>query len=88
MATKRQLRNAAKKIGVVLDFADDKFGASSEVVADIPIPGKCFSAEPQCHCLVSAQFDGEPMADVYQDMLERLEMGIEDCDCSECKTNN
>ena len=83
--TKQKLRRIAKRIGVVLEFNDDKFGTSSEVIADIPISGKCFSAEPQCHCLVSAQWDGEPMTEVYQDMADRLEMGIENCDCKACK---
>ena len=48
-------------------------------------PGMCWSWEPRLHDLVSSNWGGEHSdAQVRRDLWDRVAMGVEKCDCSEC----
>ena len=82
MATRQQMLRAAEKVGAMVEFSD----GGDFCVETIAPDGKTWSCDPGLHILVTCQQDGESMSSVYQDMLDRITMGLQDCVCEECKT--
>jgi len=48
--------------------------------------GYCWSCEGGwgLHVLVASQWDDEPIGHLWRDLWERMDYGIEKCDCDEC----
>jgi hypothetical protein len=41
---------------------------------------KTWSCDPGVHCLVGSQWDGQSQAEVWADLLDRMQDGVEDCE--------
>ena len=61
-------------------ISDDK----SEVEVEAP-RGFCWSAEPTVHSLVSAKWDNDTHEDLWKDMADRMDYGVEKCENTECE---
>jgi hypothetical protein len=78
-STKEKLIEKAKATGITLEFAQN------EVEAIAP-DGMTFRVATGCHYLVSARWDSrEKISVVYMDMLQRIECGVQKCECQECQ---
>ena len=71
----------ARKLGATITgSAEGKNGVEAEAPA-----GYAWKCEPGLHVLVSAPWDGDTPADVWRDLWERMDLGVEPCDCcAEC----
>jgi hypothetical protein len=77
MTTKAQLRKAiAKHPGA--ELVEDGFRAEA-----IAPPGHIWSSD-HLHCLVGWFEDGEPIGEVWADLMERVVMGVEPCEDQNC----
>jgi hypothetical protein len=81
-ATFAQVQRRARALACTVVVHRDREGLEHEVLADAP-DGFVFRAA-QVHQLVCTGADGTPLADLYADMLDRLELGVVCCDDPAC----
>ena len=79
MSTKQRVYALAKKLGATIEYDTEE----PHVYADAPALF-CWSCDPGLHGLVGVPEDDETMADVWKDVLGRMNYGIEKCNCVEC----
>ena len=69
----------AKKLGAVV-IAD----GPAEVEVEAP-QGMTWKWFPTVHALVSSRWGDDTWEDLWKDMWERMDLGIERCECKDCE---
>ena len=79
--SKRKVESLCKKFNATMDINRSR---PLDVCVDAP-DGYTWQSDPGLHAFVGSQWPGETAASVWADLAERMEWGIEKCDCVECK---
>lgn len=74
MATKRDVIRYAKKLGAELTI-----NGADPLDAEVHAPAGHHWACCGAHSLIGSQWDDEPRSAVWDDMLVRMESGLEEC---------
>jgi hypothetical protein len=82
-ATKKNLLRLASKLGLEVDENHSLSTMGFDISFYAP-DGKCFSYEPGLHVIVASQWDDETRAECIQDAIDRLNYGLQDCECDYC----
>lgn len=84
MTAREKVLKLAARMGAVVTLND----TGRRWVATVDAPdGQLWSCSG-CHCLVGQQWDGEPRVNVWQDLLDRMLYGLDQCSDPECECCN
>ena len=82
-ATRQQVDDLAKQLGVTVEYAHDSEGIEHELTVEAPA-GKVWVAA-DVHELVCAGSDREPWSSIYADAITRMKHGLADCTTPDCE---
>jgi hypothetical protein len=82
-AVTARVRALAKDLGATVTINRDRFDLEHEVTADAP--DGCVWSGSAVHQLVCGGSEGEPLAGILADLLDRMCAGVERCEDPACE---